>query len=214
APGLFIPARIGVASESEGALSRLAAALRVGFPSTPPAWALLAHCAAGDEIACSRPLTEAPDIDCPRLDFDTATLRFRRAGAGRLPARLSKYQHPARGTTLFRLWQGTAFRDLEPDWARYLALKESARNVLCYDARHFRLAVPSSVPLPRLLARACALCSGYAPRPLVPAGRPVALPSSCAYDVYLSVPPDIAAAVAAKVGQRLLPAALEIATED
>jgi hypothetical protein len=110
---------------------------------------------------------------------------------------------------LYQLWRGATYQNVDRDWGRYLVLKEIARNVLAYDARHFLLAVPSNAPLPRLLARACALCSGYAPRPAGSGDKALILPARCQYDIYSAVPPDIAAAVAAKAGQKLLTANLD-----
>lgn len=212
--GAFLPARIAVESETEEALSQLASKLRIGLSAVPPAWVLLEYSGAVEEYALSCPTVQAPEIDWPRLDFHTERLQFRLPCSGTTAVRLSKYQHPARGTTLYQLWRGAAYQNVDRDWGRYLALKESARNVLAYDARHFLLAVPASAPLPRLLARACALCSGYAPRPAGPSGKPLALPSACVYEVYSGVPPDIAATVAAKVGQKLLPVTLDCFLED
>jgi hypothetical protein len=103
---------------------------------------------------------------------------------------------------------------VDRDWGRYLILKEARRNVLAYDARHFLLAVPVSAPLPRLLARACTLCSGYAPRNALASGQAVTLPAPCSYEVYSAVPPDIATTVAAKVSQKLVPVSLDCFLED
>ena len=213
APGSFIPARIAVECETEGALSQLASNLRIGLSPAPPAWVLLDYSGTVEEYAFTCPAVQAPEIDWPRLDFDTEALQFRLPS--RTPAvRLSKYQHPARGTTLYQLWRGAAYQNVDRDWGRYLALRESTRNVLAYDARHFLLAVPASAPLPRLLARACALCSGYAPRQAGLSGKSLGLPSRSVYEVYSAVPADIAAAVAAKVGQKLLPVTLDCFLED
>lgn len=212
--GSFIPPRIAVESETEDALSEFASRLWVGLSPVPPAWVLLEYSGTAEEYALTCPTTQAPEIDWPRLDFDTEFLQFRLPAKAMPPMRLSKYQHPARGTTLHHLWRGEAFQNVDRDWGRYLALKHSGRNVLAYDARHFLFATPASAPLPRLLSRACTLCSGYASRLARPSGKPLALPAPCAYEVYSAVPPDIAATVAAKVGQKLVPAALDCFLED
>jgi hypothetical protein len=214
ASGEFIPARIAVESETEEALAQLASRLRVSLPPVPPAWVLLEYSGTAEEYMSTCPRVVAPELDWPRLDFDTQLLQFRWPGASASALRLSKYQHPARGTAVHRLWRGESFQDVDRDWGRYVALRAAARNVLAYDGRLFLLAVPSGAPLPRLLARACALCSGYAPRPAGQRPGPPALPAACTYDMYRAVPPDIAAAVAAKIGQRLLPADLNCFLED
>jgi hypothetical protein len=212
--GAFIPARIGVESETEEALTEFASRLRATLSPVPPAWVLLEYSGSAEEYASNCPAIQAPEIDWPRLDFDTQVLQFRYPGSETRAVRLSKYQHPARGTALYQLWHGQTYQNVDRDWARYLALHEAARNVLAYDARHFLLAVPASAPLPRILARACTLCSGYAPRAAGPSGFPPGVPASFVNEIYSSVPPDIAAAVAAKVGQKLLPATLDCFFED
>jgi hypothetical protein len=214
AHGFFIPARIAVACETEDALNQFAARLRISLSPVPPAWVLLEYSGSVEEYALSCPTIQAPEIDWPRLDFDTQAVQFRVPGSDTPAMRLSKYEHPVRGTAHYRLWHREAFQNVDRDWGRYWALREAARNVLAYDARHFLLAVPVSAPLPRFLARACTLCSGYAPRPAGASGKPPTLPSTCAYEIFTAVPPDIAAAVAAKVGQRLLPATLDGLLED
>jgi hypothetical protein len=207
--GCFIPARIAVESETEDALSQLASRIRVGLSPVPPACVLLEYSGASEDYALSRPTVQAPEMDWPRLDFDTEALHFRLPGSGSPVVRLSKYQHPARGTILYRLWRGSTFQNVDRDWGRYLALRECGRNVLAYDARHFLLAVPATVPLPKLLARACTLCSGCVPLHTARGRNPPGLPAPCSYEVFSAVPPDIAAAVAAKVGQKLLRVTLD-----
>jgi hypothetical protein len=207
--GSFIPARICVESETEEALSQFASRLRAGLSSVPPAWVFLEYSGLAEEYASTcRPIQE-PEINWPRLDFDTQVLQFRFPGSETSAVRLSKYQDPVRGTMLYKLWHGETFQNVDRAWGRYLALKEFARNVLAYDARRFLLAVPASTPLPRLLARACTLCSGYAPRPAGTSDKQLTLPAPCAYEVFSAVPPDIAATVAAKVGQKLVPVTLD-----
>jgi hypothetical protein len=214
AAGDFIPARIAVESETEDVLAQLASRLRAGLSPVPVAWILLEYSGSAEEYFATCAVVKAPEIDWPRLDFDLEVLQFRMPSTEMLAVRLSKYEDPVRGTTLYQLWRGETYQNVDRDWGRYLVLKESAHNVLAYDSRHFLLAVPTSMPLPRLLARACALCSGYAPRPAGASECPPALPVRCGFEVYSGVPPDIAAAVAAKVSQKLVPVALDCYVED
>lgn len=204
----FLPARFAVESETEEALSQLASRLQVPLSAAPPAWALLEYSGTAGEYASSCPAVQAPEINWPKFDFDSELLQFCDPQPSRPVVRLSKYQHPTRGTTLYQLWNGGAYQNVDRDWGRYLILQSTGRNVLAYDRRHCLMAVPATAPLPRLIARACALCSGYAAHP-AKTGGPSDLLASCAYEVFLSVPPDIAAAVAAKVGQKLVDAKLD-----
>lgn len=212
--GCFIPSRIVVESETEEALAQCASRLRICLSPVPSAWVLLEYSGTAEEYALSRPTVHAAEIDWPRLDFDTKLIQFRSPASAASGIRLSKYQHPARGTVLQQLWRGDTFQTVDRDWGRYLALKEAGRHVLAYDARHFLFAVPATAPLPRLLARACTLCSGFAPRLARQRGSAVAFPAPCDYELYSGVPPDIAATVAAKAGQHLVPMTLDSFLED
>jgi hypothetical protein len=212
--GSLVPARICVEIETEGALSEFASRLRVNLFSVPPAWILLEYSGSTEEYASTCPTIRAPELNWPRLDFNPDVLQFRFIGSEAPAVRLSKYQHPVRGVAHYQMWRGETYQTVDRDWGRYLVLKESARNVLAYDARHFLLAVPANTPLPRLLARACTLCSGYVPRIVELGAKPLTLPAPCPYDVYSGVPPEIAAVVAAKVGQSLIPITLDCLLED
>ena len=86
-----------------------------------------------------------------------------------------------------------------------MILADEGVDVLLYDERRHQLAVPSTVPLPRFLARAATLCTGLAPAQArmgeqsvggVPAGHPV--------DIYCAVPPPVATMISEKLSQNLI----------
>jgi len=74
-----------------------------------------------------------------------------------------------------------------------------------YDDKQFILAVPVTVPLPCLLARSAALCSGT-----VSAGtlsfkdKTGSIPPRHPLQIYTCVPPEIARLIADKLEQKLI----------
>jgi hypothetical protein len=89
---------------------------------------------------------------------------------------------------------------VEADWGRFALMRALARDVLLYDPQAFSLAVPITMPLPKLLARSLCLCSGLLPsevESLWPGSRMKAR-------VYRRVPLSIAELIANKLQQRLV----------
>jgi hypothetical protein len=84
---------------------------------------------------------------------------------------------------------------------RYAVLREAGASAVAYDESTGEVAVPQGVPLPPLLARACALCTGYAPRTVPRSVVSSSLTGHSKLTVYGGVPPDVLATVAAKAGQ-------------
>jgi hypothetical protein len=82
-----------------------------------------------------------------------------------------------------------------------MVLAEARKSVFFYDKQAYRLAVPTTVPLPRLLARAVALCTGIAPveTPLIDEVLKKRIPCH----VYSAVIPAIADILSAKLRQKL-----------
>jgi hypothetical protein len=166
------------------------------------------------EYLQSRAQVQSPELDWPRRDYDVRTLQFR-PGGGAEGVRLSVYEHPLRPERLHHFWEGKAYWKVERDWGRYALLRHAGIDVLAYDPRRFLLLVPSGAPLPRLLARACVLCSGYAPAFSQRAGCPIASPERTGFYVFRAVPPVVARTVANKLCQRLNITALDpLAAED
>ena len=62
-----------------------------------------------------------------------------------------------------KFWIYNVAFDINKNWGRYLILKKYNKNVIFYDEKKELLAVPVSLPLPRLLAQSMTLCSGKAP---------------------------------------------------
>jgi hypothetical protein len=87
-----------------------------------------------------------------------------------------------------------------------MALQRAGFGVLYFDFSLNLLAIPRTVPLPRLLARSVSLCSGSIAHPL----RSRLGKRHLDFVVYELVPQVVAEVVAAKVGQELIDCHLNI----
>jgi hypothetical protein len=197
-----LPLRIVLEADTPAALAEVAREAGITCPESPPACGLVEFAGSLHEYLQSRPQTQAPEIDWPRRDYDVRALQFR-PGERAEDVRLSVYEDPLRPVRLHRLWQGGAYREVERDWGRYALLRQTAIGVLAYDPRRLTLLVPSGAPLPRLLARACVLCSGRAPVFVRQAACSPVSQERFGFHVFRAVPPVVAQTVAQKLCQRL-----------
>ena len=78
-----------------------------------------------------------------------------------------------------------------------MVLADTESNILIYDERLFNFAVPVTVHLPCLLARAAALCSGKPPFLSNSGAKAIGnIPPNHRYHIYTEVPPKIAELIA------------------
>jgi hypothetical protein len=211
----FVPARVSVTASSLETLKQVAQDLAIRFSTSPPAWDLCQISPSLSEILSDAQIKASTTLDWRLKTYDVAALRWQdtsnASGQGEFPADrggLLCYSHPRRQLRR-HYWAGgedgsRPLLPIDPDWGRYAALKARQKHVLVYDERSLFLAVPAGAPLPRVLGRAIALCSGFSPA-LLPR-RVVSWdhPEMREFAVYESVPPQIAQAVAEKLAQRLV----------
>ena len=209
---LFVPPRVCLQAPILEKLEDVARGLGIQFAAQPPSWELLHLESSLDALLDESPPYAVTELNWRRRDFDKSSLQFREVWspaesnkvAGNTSTKLVCYIHPRQKTRRhYFIRDGKSFL-LEPDWGRYAVLNTSACNVIAYDERSFSFAVPAGAPLPRLLARALALCSGYAPWFLPRKTTTWHSPEQRGFNVYRWIPPQIAAMVAAKLGQELL----------
>ena len=101
---------------------------------------------------------------CNKTEFNISELRFSSSNYSFENFRLAQYrQTNNRYKLMFWMWNGNEKADVDLNWGRWLLLHKANKNVMVYDYLHRQLLCPSSVPLPRLLARAMTLCSGTIP---------------------------------------------------
>jgi hypothetical protein len=189
---------IAVEATDEALLQHVAERVGIKFVGHPPAWQLLTVSASVDDYEGSLRWTSARDPEWPRKDFDMSTLTFR-SDCDEPPTRLSMLSNVVTRRQIHRLWRDGQAADVDRDWGRWLYLRDGGRQVVLFESYAQRVAVPATVPLPRLLARALTLLSGIAPLrqadPRVP---------SLKVDTYSGVPAEVAGLLADKLGQQLV----------
>lgn len=208
-PGLLsvlLPDRILLRAPDDSLLEECATSLGIRLAAPPPAYALAQVSTALKQIEASLEWKQIPELNWSCADFEPEHNRFLRVSAARAPFRLTRYLHPQKNTFRYYMWDSDKCAEIDANWGRYYALNRSGFNVLYFDASKHLLALPRSLPLPRLLARAVALCSGLCPRLLTssPGGE------ATNFAVYELVPHCVVDLVAAKLGQGLQSTRFEI----
>ncbi len=197
----FAPACIWVGGESHGILGRLAGEMGIPYLSTPPVWSIVTMSGSLEEYLALLQWLPEREVAWEREDFRPQALGFAVPGENCDELRLTRYHDPVHLRLAYRLWKGDLSVEIDPWWGRYAVLQATATRVLLYDAATGVAAVPRGALLPALLARALTLCSGYAPGFVPRAAVRVESPERFGFDLYTSVPPDVFASVASKVGQ-------------
>jgi hypothetical protein len=193
------PARLSLLADSFDDLATFAKAQGLDCAEIPAAWSILHLAGSLDDYSRTLTPEDLSSLNWDREDFDHKALSF-----SRLPQQdvvvLSRYTHPSRRTMFHVLNQiGTTAR-VEPEWGRFAVMSAMAHNVLIYDSRACALAVPITMPLPKLLARSLCLCSGFMPLEMDGIDWPG---SGVKARVYTRVPLSIAYIVTAKLKQQL-----------
>ncbi|MBD1929830.1 hypothetical protein H6F74_26875 [Trichocoleus sp. FACHB-90] len=207
---VFVPVRVAVQAESTEELVMLADSLGISFDKQPGAWSLLHFAASLDDYLATRQWVARPELNLKRKDFDSTSLQFREPQNAATGIRLSKYTNPVRNVPVQFLWKDSLCTQIDGDWGRYVVLKLTGLSVLVYDERRFTMAVPASVPLPRLFERALVLCSGYAATFVPTKSMPRLNQKTSGFNLFRDIPPQIAEMTAARLGQSLLLQSLDI----
>jgi hypothetical protein len=183
----------------ENAASKVGISIKI---DEPVAWRLINFSCDIHEIEKNASFVPREEPKWPKRTFSTSDLVFSRYQSKQEEMRLVEYTNPADQQSLHFLWQGDNAAEVGRDWGRFLILNKQAKNILLYDTRRFLLAVPTSVPLPRLISRALTLCTGLAPLDRIIPGRCTeTMPKNCHFNIYQSVVPSIAEVVSIKLGQ-------------
>jgi hypothetical protein len=202
----LLPERVILHGLVNSNLDECASSLGIPLAATPPAYALASLSATLPEIAASLEWKTVPELNWPFADFDPEHNGFTRVKEGRPSFRLTRYLDPIKNVFRYYMWDSDKCAEIDLDWGRYLALHRSDFNVLYFDPTKHLLATPKSLPLPRLLARSLALCSGSSPRPLTSSSDgPLTN-----FVVYELVPRCLADLIAAKLEQELFSSTFDI----
>jgi hypothetical protein len=202
----LVPERVSVSADGESSLAECATKLSVPYSEVPPAWAIAQMSATLNDIVGNLNWAEAPELNWPRTDFDPEYNSFKETGNSRASFRITRYLDPTRNIFRCYVWDGVLCAPIDADWGRYMALQRAGFGVLYFDQRLNLLAIPRTVPLPRLLARSVSLCSGSIAHPL----RSRLGKGPLDFVIYELVPQVVAEIVAAKVGQELIDCRLNI----
>lgn len=199
-----IPNTITIQSTTKNVIQEIAEQVGIGYDiASPAAWNLAVVSATIDDITNALKFEEFADLNWDKKTFVKKNLKFTSNSVSETNQQLTKYQNPVTKQWIHWIWNGSKAAKISLDWGRYIVLADTGCNILMYDERLFNLAVPVTVPLPCLLARAAVLCSGKPPI-LANSGTKVFgdIPPNHPYHIYTEVPPEIAELIAKKLNQK------------
>ena len=204
-PEISLPQAIIFEAVNSGYLEELARSSNISYSlDTPAAWALVSCSAGLEEIRQTLVPKEFKGIKWQRREFSVEELMFRRSLDPLPETVLIEYRRRVDQQMRHVAKYGNKEFRIGRDWGRYLLLADNGRCIISYDGKRQQLLVPSTVPLPNLLARAAAMCSGFAPFQ----GRLDGLASSpiseVPVDIYRAVPEVVARQIASKLSQPLM----------
>jgi hypothetical protein len=204
------PRSFFVEGEDVSHLARTAAAAGVQFAEVHAAWSMVNAAGNIDSYAQSLTWRHEPEANLQVSEFSLTSLRFGPPQTGAQGRRLLRY-FPRRLPSYYELRDGDRAARTDRDWGMYATLGAHGQNCLIHDSRAKIIAVPAGVPLPKLIARALALCSGLSPAWLPSTNASWPSQESNGFYIYTAVPDSIAETVFEKMGQFPLP--LHIPTE-
>jgi len=170
----------------------------------PAAWALANFCGSVEERKKSIHFAPFVELDWKRRAFTISKLVFSsREPVSQDSLFLLEYKNPITQQRRHLLLDGDSAAEVDRDWGRYMVLSSSQSQVIIYNERIQKLAVPVTVPLPCLLARAISMCTGLVPKITTVESRVADIPSNHPVYVYSGVPKVIAELISRKLGQKL-----------
>lgn len=201
-----IPSAICIQATDKTIIQEIAEQAGIACDVTAPtAWRLAGMSATLDEIKDAMNFDERAEPGWNKRTFIKECLMFSSISVDETGKRLTEYRHPVTNQLHHWIWNGSTAAEIGRDWGRYTLLANIGSNILMFDEQQFELAVPVTVPLPCLLARAAALCSGIPPYPAVSCREKIGgIPPGHPYQVYSGVPPKIAGMISSKLNQILL----------
>ncbi|MFA4850218.1 MAG: hypothetical protein WC626_10885 [Methanoregula sp.] len=200
-----LPDAIIIESLSEESIKKIIPELKIeSFLLNSPVLQLINFSADVKELKMSISPIQTSEPNWVSRTFNNSQLKFERRKTDDEGSKLSSYISPINQQRLHIFWDQGKGYEIDRDWGRWLVLSEHEKNVICYDKRLQILAVPATLPLPILLARAVTFCSGRSPLTLTERENNSDIPFGHPLDAYLSVPFLVAEAIAKKLGQNLL----------
>jgi hypothetical protein len=129
-----------------------------------PQFALLEFSAGIDDYSKSMQLTDENDYGWARKIFNPDNLRYERNDNQTFDKSFTLVEYKLNEYTYYnKLWKEGQCYIVDRNWGRYLILKHFKKNVIYFDSKRNRVAIPVETPLPRLLSESIMLLSGFAP---------------------------------------------------
>lgn len=184
-PDPLAPTRLLVEAADRDQLRETAGRLGITHQPYPAAYAALSAAPALAGQLRPLPWPRRAEPSWPRRDFDMASRSFRPPGAADPGSwRLSAYTNPRDQQLLHLLWDGDTASEVDRSWGRLAALAAAGLAALDYDPDARTATAAATAPLPGVLERPLALCSGV-----------LAAVGPDRRQQYFVVPPALAAAV-------------------
>lgn len=186
--------------EIEVKFKNLADALNIRFNKDKLPQFRLAHFSGTIEEFKSQ-LVADPQFDdsgWPARVFDKEQLRFIPIDTNNIDKDFSLVEYRLTEYTYkHRLWNKGQSFDINKNWGRYVILNYHEKHVIFNDRGKNIIAIPSALPLPRLLSEAMTLFSGKAPPRLFLEIQGI----NTWFNIYENIPPIFASNYFKKVGQ-------------
>lgn len=202
---LFLPSAIYIEAVDYEYIKNVSLSTQIyHYLETPVAWSLVNFSVGIENIVENLIYERRDDINWKKQTFFTDSLTFSNRHCDNIQ-KLVSYVNPMNQQRRHWVWDNNQAAEVDRDWGRYIILASQKKNVIIYDERYHRLAVPSTVPLPRFLARAATLCTGFAPVPAPIGEEPIGgLPAGHQMDIYYDVTLPIAKIISRKLSQDLM----------
>lgn len=202
---IILPEAIVFQTFDEGSLNELADILGVEYIGKRPIAWIVANSSGGlSEYYSLNEANLGTRLNWNIRTFDIECLYFKKGSNGSPLPQLIEYTHPITQRRIYLLADDRKEIQVEKDWGRYYILNKSFKNILLFDEHRQFLAVPSYVPLPKLLARAATLCSGTAARTITVEQDTITQSGPIPFDLFPGVDITMANLIAKKVGQNLI----------
>ncbi|MES2429358.1 MAG: hypothetical protein V4556_00395 [Bacteroidota bacterium] len=148
-----------------------------------------------EDYAQSIELTDENDYGWARRIFNPETLEYERSEVLYFDKSFSLIEYKLNEYTFYhKLWkEGKCFK-VDRNWGKYVALQHFNKNVILFDNKRKRVAIPWQTPLPRLLSESIMLLSGFAPDYMEIEGK--------YYRVYENIPGIFTENLFRKLGQK------------
>lgn len=195
----LLPDRLWFSFQNASDAVRIAERLKIGFTTMPAGWTLACFSAGLEDFETSLQWRARTVRDDSLRFYAPDRGTYLEGTAEQFGPCLAQLAGDPSWSCLIRNDQEAVVEDL--DWARYWAHAEGGATPLAFDNSRRVFAVPSHVPLPRILARALCLCSGVPP---IESARKQSN-GLRAHMFFRDVPREIALKVADKLGSTLVP---------